>query len=146
MVDRISTNTQPGRQTMDLATQTHLTELRDLLTFRLLELRSEVHSAEQAQRELTGASAREVMDRKDEAAQRLLLEVGGVQEQRDLDEMAQVEAALQRLDTGNYGGCTDCGEPISLQRLRVQPAAQRCALCQTAHEQALGHSNPRRAS
>ena len=131
---------------MDLATQTRLTKLRDLLTFRLLELRAEVHAAEQAQRELTGASAHEVTDRKDEAAQRVLTDLGGVQEQRDLDEMAQVEAALQRLDTGSYGDCSDCGEPISLQRLRVQPAAQRCAPCQAAFEHALDRSGPRRAS
>ncbi len=130
---------------MDLATQTHLTKLRDLLSFRLLELRAEVHAAEQAQRELTGASAHEVTDRKDEAAQRLLSDLGGVQEQRDRDEMAQVEAALQRLDTGSYGDCADCGEPISLQRLQVQPAAQRCAPCQAAFEHALDRSGPRHA-
>ena len=131
---------------MHLATQTHLTELHDLLNFRLLELRAEVDAAEQAQRELTGASAHEVTDRKDEAAQRVLTDLGGVQEQRVLDEMAQVEAALQRLDTGSYGDCADCGEPIPLQRLRVQPAAQRCAPCQDAFEHALDRSGPRRAS
>lgn len=130
---------------MDLAPQTHLTTLRDLLTSRLLELRAEVQSAEQAQRELIGASAHEVMDRKDEAAQRMSLDLGGVQEQRDLDEMAEVQAALQRLDAGTYGDCLDCGEPISLQRLQVQPAAQRCAPCQTAFEHAAAHSGPRHA-
>ena len=114
---------------MDLATQTHLTKLRDSLTFRLLELRAEVHAAEHAQREATGASAHEVTDRKDEAAQRSMSDLGDVQEQHDRDEMAQVEAALQRLDTGTYGDCSDCREPIPLQRLRVQPAAQRCAPC-----------------
>ena len=131
---------------MDLAPQKHLTTLRDLLTSRLLELRAEVQSAEQAQRELTGASAHEVMDRKDEAAQRMSLDLGGVREQRDLDEMAEVQAALQRLDAGTYGDCLDCGEPISLQRLQVQPAAQRCAPCQDAFEHALDRSGPRRAS
>jgi len=130
---------------MDLAPQKHLTTLRDLLTSRLLELRAEVQSAEQAQRELTGASAHEVMDRKDEAAQRMSLDLGGVREQRDLDEMAEVQAALQRLDAGTYGDCLDCGEPISLQRLQVQPAAQRCAPCQTAFEHAAAHSGPRHA-
>ena len=54
---------------MDLATQTHLTILRDSLTLRLLELRADVHAAEQARRELTGSSVHEVTDRKDEAAQ-----------------------------------------------------------------------------
>ena len=56
--------------------------------------------------------------------------------QRDLDEAAEVAAALQRLDTARYGDCVDCGEPISLQRLLVQPAAQRRAVCQQSHEHA----------
>ena len=131
---------------MDLATQTHLTELRDLLTFRLLELRADVHAAEQAQRELTGASAHEVTDRKDEAAQQSIADLDEVQEQRDLDEVAQVEAALQRLDNGTYGDCSDCGEPIILQRLQVQPAALRCAPCQAAVEHVRDRSSIRRAS
>ena len=131
---------------MELATQTHLTQLRDALNYRLRELRAEVHAAEQAQRELTSASAHEVTDRKDDAAQRQLLDLGGVQEQRDFDEMAQVEAALQRLDGGTYGDCADCGKPISLQRLRVQPAALRCAPCQAAREHAVDRSSSRTAS
>ena len=44
------------------------------------------------------------------------------------DEMAQLEAALQRLDSGTYGDCADCGESISLQRLR---GATRCAALRT---------------
>ena len=131
---------------MNLATQTHLTKLRYLLTDRWLELRAEVEAAEQAQREATGAAAHEVSDRKDEAAQRLLSDLGGAQRQRDVDEMVQVEATLHRLEDGSYGDCTDCGEPITSQRLLVQPAAQRCAPCQAACEHALERSGPRRTS
>ena len=129
---------------MDLA-QTHLTQLRDALNYRLRELRAEVHAAEQAQRELTGASAHEVTDRKDDATQRQLLDVGDVLEQRDFDEMAQVEAALQRLDGGTYGDCADCNKPIAMQRLRVQPSALRCAPCQAAREHAVDGSSSRTA-
>ena len=131
---------------MDLATQTHLTKLRDSLTFRLLELRADVHAAEKAQRELTGSSAHEVTDRKDEAAQQSISDLDGMQEKRDLDEMTEVEAALQRLDKGVYGDCADCGEPIFLQRLQVQPAATRCAPCQAAFEHVRDSSSLRRAS
>ena len=131
---------------MDLATQTNLTNLRDSLTFRLIELHADVHAAEQAQRELTGSSAHEVTDRKDEAAQQSIADVNGRQEQRDLDEMAEVEAALYRLDNGTYGDCSDCGEPILLQRLQVQPATQRCALCQASFEQVRDRSTIRRVS
>ena len=130
---------------MDLATQTHLTTLRDSLTLRLLELRADVHAAEQARRELTGSSVHEVTDRKDEAARQSIADLDGQQEQRDLDEMAGVQAALQRLDTTTYGDCSDCGEPIFFQRLQVQPAAQRCAPCQAAFEHVRVRSSLRRA-
>jgi len=125
---------------MDLATQTHLTSLRDMLNYRLVELRAEVHAAQQSRLESGDADTHEVADRKDEATQQQLESLGDAQAQRDIDELAQVESALQRLDAGTYGDCADCGDPIPLPRLRVQPAAQRCASCQLAAEQAHAHS------
>lgn len=122
---------------MNQAAQTRLTKLRDRLTRRRLELRAEVEAAEQGRREASDADAHEVTDRKDEAERRLSSDLGGVQEQRDLGEIAQVEAALQRLDAGTYGDCPDCGKPIPPERLRVQPAAERCTPCQTASERAV---------
>jgi DnaK suppressor protein len=63
-----------------------------------------------------------------------LSEVDAAETARDADELAGVEAALRRLDANQYGDCMDCGSPISLQRLLVQPAAARCAACQSAFE------------
>lgn len=125
---------------MDPATQTHLTSLRKMLNDRRVELRAEVHAARQARLESGGAGTHEVADRKDEATQHQLESLGATQEQRDIDELVQVEAALRRLDAGTYGNCADCGDPIPLQRLRVQPAAQRCAACQLTAERALAGS------
>jgi DnaK suppressor protein len=119
---------------MDLPTQAHLKTLRDLLAYRLTELRADVHAADQARRDASGAAAHEVSDRKDEVAEQQFSTMEGAQAQRDLDEIGQVEAALHRLDAGTYGDCADCDEPIPLQRLFVQPAAPRCAPCQAAHE------------
>jgi RNA polymerase-binding transcription factor DksA len=127
---------------MDLHTQTHLTTLRNLLEYRRQELRAEVHAAELAQRELSLVGGHEVSDRKDEADQRLQAQVDGTQEQRDVDELARTEAALQRLDSGSYGDCADCGEAIRLERLLVQPAALRCAPCQSAREHVLDRVAP----
>jgi len=124
------------------ATQAELKELRDRLADRWLQLRAELHADEQAQRELGDSGTSEVSDRKDEAAQHLRSDWEGAQEQRNVDEMAQVETALHRLEGGTYGACTDCGERIPLARLHVQPAVQRCAPCQTVFEQALSRSGP----
>ena len=121
---------------MDLATQTHLTTLRELLNFRLHELRADVHAAEQVRRASGDAHAQEVSDRKDEAAQQQRSDLDATQEARDIAEMAAVEAALHRLDAGTFGDCAACGEPIPIQRLMVQPAALCCAPCQAQAEHA----------
>ena len=44
-------------------------------------------------------------------------------------DMAQLRHALQRIDDGLYGVCERCGDPIGAARLKVQPAATKCALC-----------------
>jgi DnaK suppressor protein len=97
-------------------------------------LRAEVHAAEQ-ERLALGEADRGVGDRKDDAMRGQLAELSSQQEERDREELRQVEAALHRLDSGTYGDCERCDEPIPLQRLLVQPAATRCAGCQARHEE-----------
>ena len=38
----------------------------------------------------------------------------------------EVEAALERLEDGNYGLCEVCGKPIGAARLEAMPAARLC--------------------
>ena len=38
----------------------------------------------------------------------------------------EVEAAIQRLEAGNYGRCEVCGKPIGEARLEAMPAARLC--------------------
>jgi DnaK suppressor protein len=59
------------------------------------------------------------------------------EQQRDLalrdrneQHLAQVEAALARLDAGAYGTCTSCGRPIAAERLEAIPWAALCIDCQ----------------
>lgn len=40
-----------------------------------------------------------------------------------------LEMALRRLETGEFGDCLDCGEPIALKRLDIDPAATLCIAC-----------------
>jgi DnaK suppressor protein len=45
--------------------------------------------------------------------------------------LAEVDAALARLDAGTYGVCTRCGEAIPEGRLEVRPTAVTCVGCAT---------------
>ena len=41
-------------------------------------------------------------------------------------EVQLIEAALRRVDEGEYGYCINCGEPIEEQRLSLDPATPFC--------------------
>ena len=43
--------------------------------------------------------------------------------------LAEIEAALGRLDDGTYGTCARCGEPIAPARLEARPTALTCVAC-----------------
>ncbi|CAM3766276.1 TraR/DksA family transcriptional regulator [Nocardioides zeicaulis] len=43
--------------------------------------------------------------------------------------LAELDAALGRVDAGTYGSCEACGLPIAPARLEALPAARRCILC-----------------
>ena len=49
-------------------------------------------------------------------------------------ELAEVEAALERLAQGHYGLCEACGQPIGTGRLEAVPAARLCLGDQLARE------------
>lgn len=51
------------------------------------------------------------------------------QARRRQAERQRIRAALQRLDAGEYGYCTDCGEEIAPARLTSDPAIPRCLDC-----------------
>lgn len=50
-------------------------------------------------------------------------------EARRVGELRRIEAALGRLEAGEYGYCVECGEAIEPRRLDVDPAAPRCSGC-----------------
>jgi RNA polymerase-binding protein DksA len=48
--------------------------------------------------------------------------------------LAQVEAAIERMDAGRYGICARCGQPIAPERLEALPYAIYCITCQSQVE------------
>jgi DnaK suppressor protein len=44
-------------------------------------------------------------------------------------QLAQVDAAIGRLNAGKYGRCERCGQPITAARLAARPAATTCIRC-----------------
>lgn len=51
------------------------------------------------------------------------------------ESIRKIDQALKRLEEGNYGYCDECGEEISMERLKVIPFALLCRDCQETKEQ-----------
>jgi DnaK suppressor protein len=49
-------------------------------------------------------------------------------------QLAEIDDALGRLRSGEYGSCEECGQPIEAGRLAAIPWARRCFGCATAFE------------
>lgn len=49
--------------------------------------------------------------------------------------LLKVDEALRKIDEATYGRCEDCGEDISVERLKVLPFAIYCVDCQEKREQ-----------
>lgn len=79
-------------------------------------------------------SARKVPDIADRASEETdrALELRTRDRQRKL--VSKIDAALRRIDNGEYGYCEMTGEPISLRRLDARPIATMTLEAQEKHE------------
>lgn len=57
---------------------------------------------------------------------------------REESKLRAIDAALARLERGDYGVCANCGEDIPLIRLKVVPFANYCVDCQHERAQSKG--------
>jgi DnaK suppressor protein len=55
----------------------------------------------------------------------------------DLQELAAVQLAQQRVQDDNFGNCVDCAQPIPFARLLIEPEALRCVACAAIFERKL---------
>jgi len=106
----------------------------DAVRARLLAERERLEGVRQAADRLR-AGAKEAAERELSSADQHPAELATETIERELDwtvvlhaeaELAEIDAALARLDTGAYGMCEACNHPISEGRLEALPAARYC--------------------
>ncbi len=109
---------------------------RQLEYFRRKLLTWKEELLEQSAETLEGLqdSARNVPDIADRASEETdrALELRTRDRQRKL--VSKIDAALRRIDNGEYGYCEMTGEPISLKRLDARPIATMTLEAQEKHE------------
>ena len=112
--------------------------LLGLIDAREEELRSRISAEkERANAEMTSQLEGVVGDGADYAGARIRAGIENEMVDRHLRDLTSLQAARQRIKSGTYGTCADCGEPIGRDRLRANPVALRCADCQTVRERAV---------
>jgi DnaK suppressor protein len=106
-----------------------LNSFRKLLTRRLEELLKEAEKTKNTVK-ATEESASDPMDQASNQLERdFLLRL----RDRESKLMIKIKEALERIENGTFGKCEECGEEISLKRLRARPMATLCIHCK--HEQ-----------
>jgi RNA polymerase-binding transcription factor DksA len=65
-------------------------------------------------------------------------ELAGSSAARAREAVDDVDAALARMDAGNYGLCESCGAPLPYERLEAIPHARVCVACPGQRRDALG--------
>lgn len=79
----------------------------------------------------SGRNVPDIADRASEETDRAI-ELRTRDRQRKL--VSKIDAALRRIETGEYGYCEMTGEPISLKRLDARPIATMTLEAQEKHE------------
>lgn len=100
--------------------------VRRRLTDRLSELNAQVGRIEDEQGQpLDDDFEEQAVAREDDEALDAV-------ERSALAQIALTQQALARLDSGTYGLCATCREPIAPARLEALPAAAQCIRCASA--------------
>ncbi len=131
----------PGRAIFSTRSRGCNVRANDAGTFRgelLRRRRTILETAERAQQELEALRGAERDPEFEEGAQseheQYTLSLLGEAQRR---EVSVIDAALARVDAGEYGVCQDCGIDIDPKRLAVLPFALLCADCASRRERGL---------
>lgn len=65
-------------------------------------------------------------------------EISAMLQHEDSQHWLAINTALAKIESGEYGLCDICGQPINEARLEAVPTAAYCLKCQKSHEARLG--------
>ena len=68
-------------------------------------------------------------DSSEQAAELGNVAVVSALESEAVEELADIDAALHRIEDGSYGICASCGEQINEKRLEARPESLECVDC-----------------
>jgi len=115
-------------------TQQQLVQLHSALEDKRQQLESQLESSDLDTKPVTLDQQSVGRVSRIDAIQQQQMALANQQQSTQL--LKRIELALQRIDSGEYGFCLQCEEPIAFARLQAQPFAGLCLDCQSASENA----------
>jgi RNA polymerase-binding protein DksA len=94
-----------------------------------------LHAVGFLEKENPGSISEELGELAEGGTDNHLADTAGAMVDREVDEgleegaketLAEIDAALQRIEDGTYGICENCGKPIGAERLAALPWARLC--------------------
>lgn len=123
----------------------HLTQSQMQVLTRKMAERTRV-LAQQVREELAASDTQHyrdlagtVTDTADESLARELVDMDAAFMDRHINELRDIDAARVRINNGQFGTCSDCGEAVAYERLLAYPTAKRCVKCQQQREHDYAH-------
>lgn len=104
------------------------TQVKELLLKERQDLLREVNASYKTCRELGQDGVPDIGDMSSVTYSRdLLFNLSETQKQKIHD----IDAALERIEKGDYGTCLECGDEIAPRRMEVRPFSRYCIECKT---------------
>ncbi len=111
-------------------TAKELKQIRALLQSKINELMAE---AGKTVVDMAGQEEK-LPDLNDRASQESELNLEIRMRERERKLIVKMKDAIDRIDSGSYGICDECGEPIGAKRLMARPVTTYCIECKTREE------------
>lgn len=109
-----------------------LRQLKSRLSTRRAHLIREIERRFQENRDVGDYRFTDLADMASNTARDELLWLVVEEERRELE---QIDEALARINSGTYGICRNCGQPIKKARLDALPFATLCVKCKEVEEE-----------
>ena len=108
-------------------------KFRSLLLQLRKEITREIQQGVQENREGEAGDGRDTYDIASDERDR---EISLLLSDRERRKLQQIDDALHRIDTEEYGVCEECDGEIATGRLEAMPFSRLCVTCQSEFEQA----------
>lgn len=107
------------------------TDLKRMLLDRRGEVQSDVHGRIH---DVRASRPSDVIDTGEDSEADVQEDIEFALIQMKAETLSRIDEALVRLEGGEYGYCSECGDGISENRLRALPFAVRCHSCEEGRE------------